>query len=257
MGVHEDEQRHPMSRSIRPRAGCDFGTGDDRVAGHERLEQRMMRRLIVLAVGISVALCLTLPAQALTGPRERYDTIGLDAFWHDTRRIDRSTYLRTTWYAGAYVSEGHQEYLFWSDLYKDVQRCEERDGRDRCRTAAYWVGIIDELARGDSFSVDRKLTTGRLIATYRLRQRDGGGWVGGRRIVTVNATLTGLGETHRSEYSEESWEGHCLVWGYEDRSVRREAVATGTLSGDVTRSLGRTRDAGLSSGRSAFVEGDC
>jgi hypothetical protein len=217
----------------------------------------MMRRLIVLAVGIPVAFSLTLPARALTGPRERYDTAGLDAFWHSTRKIDRSTYLRTTWYAGAYVSEGHQEYLFWSDLYKDVQRCEERDGRDRCRTAAYWVGVIDELAEGESFSVDHKLATGQLIATYRLRQRDGGGWVGPRRTVTVNATLTGLGEMHRSEYSEEDWEGHCLVWGYEDRSVRREAIAAGTLSGDVTRSLGRTRDASLSSGRSAFVEGDC
>jgi hypothetical protein len=217
----------------------------------------MMRRLIVLAVGISVASSLTLPAQALTGPRERYDTVGLDAFWHSTRRIDRSTYLRTTWYAGAYVSEGHQEYVFWSDLYKDVERCEERDGRDRCRTAAFWVGVIDELAEGESFSVDRKLTTGRLIATYRLRQHEGGEWVGARRTVTVNATLTGLGETHRSEYSEEDWEGHCLVWGYESRSIRREAVATGALSGDVTRSLGRTRDAGLSTGRSALVERDC
>ena len=73
----------------------------------------------------------------------------------------------------------------------------------------------------------------------------------------MNAILTGLGETHRSEYSEEGWEGHCLVWGYEDRFVRREAVATGTLSGDATRSLGWTRDAGLSTGRSALVEGDC
>jgi hypothetical protein len=40
-------------------------------------------------------------------------------------------------------------------------------------------------------------------------------------------------------------------------TLRRDAIAAGTLSGDVTRSLGRTRDAGLSSGRSAFVEGDC
>jgi hypothetical protein len=73
----------------------------------------------------------------------------------------------------------------------------------------------------------------------------------------VNATLTGLGEMHPVEYFEEDWEGHCLVWGYENRSVRREAVATGVLSGDVTRSLGRTRAAGLSTGRNALVEGDC
>ena len=39
-------------------------------------------------------------------------------------------------------------------------------------------------------------------------------------------------------------------------TLRRDAIAAGTLC-DVTRSLGRTRDAGLSSGRSAFVEDDC
>lgn len=217
----------------------------------------MMRRLIVLMVGLSVVLSLGVPAQALTGPRERYDTIGLDAFWHSERRIDRTTYLRTTWYAGAYISEDHTESTFWSDLYKDVQRCEERDGRDRCRTASYWVGIIDELGGGDSFSVDRKLTTGQLTATYRMRQRDGREGVGGRQTVKVTATLAGHGDTQRYEYSEEQWEGHCLVWGYESRSVRREAVATGSLSGDVARSLGQTRDAGLSSGRSAFAESDC
>jgi hypothetical protein len=228
-----------------------------RASGHECLEWRMMRRLIVVAVGMSAVFSLTLPAQALTGPRERYDTIGLDAFWHSKRRIDRTTYVRTTWYAGAYISDGHQESDFWSDLYKDVQRCEERDGHDRCRSAAYWVGVINELGAGDSFSVDRKLTTGELIASYRLRQREDGQWVGRAQTVEVNATLAGRGATRRSEYSEEEWEGHCLVWGYESRSIRREAVATGSLSGDVSKSLGRTRDAGLSSGRSAFVEGDC
>ncbi len=216
-----------------------------------------MRRLIALMVGMLAVVSLALPAQALTGPRERYDTIGLDAFWHSERRVDRTTYLRTTWYAGAYLSEDHHESTFWSDLYKDVQRCEERDGRDRCRTASYWVGVINELGRGDSFSVDRKLTTGRLIATYRMRQREGQEWVGKRRTVRVDATLAGRGVVHRSEYSEEEWEGHCLVWGYESRFIRREAVATGSLSGDVVKRLGETRDSGLSSGKSAFVEGDC
>jgi hypothetical protein len=96
-----------------------------------------------------------------------------------------------------------------------------------------------------------------LLSTYRLRQRNSEGWVGPGQTVTVNATLTDLGEMHRSEYSEEDWERHCLVWGFDDGSVRRHAVATGALSGEVTLSLGRTRDEGLSARGSALVEGDC
>lgn len=101
-----------------------------------------------------------------------------------------------------------------------------------------------------------KLTTGQLTAAYRMRYRDGQEWVGRRQTVKVNATLVGHGSTQRSQYSGEEWEGHCLVWGYEDRSIRREAVATGSLSGDVAKSLGRTRDSSLN-GKSAVAEGDC
>jgi hypothetical protein len=75
--------------------------------------------------------------------------------------------------------------------------------------------------------------------------------------VKVNAILAGSGYLQRTEYSEEQWDGHCLVWGYESRFVRREAIATGSLSGDVIKDLGQTRDSGLSSGKSAFAEGDC
>jgi hypothetical protein len=246
-----------MSRPIPPAAGCGLGTSDDpvrRARAFGAADDATVDRPGGRDFGGPLSHASRSGAYGAAGAL-RHGRAGRVLALHG--RIDRSTYLRTTWYAGAYISESHQEHLFWSDLYKYVERCEERDGRDRCRETEYWVGVSDDLAEGESFSVDHKLTTGQLIATYPLRQRDSEGWVGRRRTVTVNATLTGLGETHRSEYSEEDWEGHCLVWGYEDRSVRREAVATGTLSGDVTRSLGRTRDAGLSTGRSALVERDC
>lgn len=216
-----------------------------------------MRKLIA-----AIAMALTLgslmaPAPAVARERQKFSSLGLDAFWHSTRRIDRDHYLRITWYAGAYLTETKDGTEFWSDLYKDVARCEKRPGRDRCRTEAFQVGIRESLGEGEWLRVDRRLTTGALRATYTMRKRVDRRWVRTGQRITIDATLTGVGEIYRYEYSESSWQGHCLEFSYESDYQRRESEATGTLSGDIVVDLGTTADAGLSRSRGRVVENDC
>ena len=45
--------------------------------------------------------------------QERYASKGYNAYWHRRHRIDSDTYVRTTWYAGVYVTEGSDEIDFW------------------------------------------------------------------------------------------------------------------------------------------------
>jgi len=90
-----------------------------------------------------------------------------------------------------------------------------------------------------------------------MEERVNGRWVRTGQKITVDATLAGSGDLYRNQYSDASWDGHCLLWSYESTYERREAVATGALSGDVVRDLGRTHDAGLSRSKGTVVENDC
>jgi hypothetical protein len=216
----------------------------------------VIKKVFVALVAVAAVSSLWV-SPAVARQRERFQSTGLDAFWHSERRIDRDHYLQITWYAGAYVSQQGDRTRFFSDLYKDVDRCERREGRDRCRNHAFLVGYRKSLGVGESLEVDRRLTSGSLHLTYPMKERVDREWVRTGQQITVDATLAGSGDLYRSEYSESSWDGHCLVFSYESSYQRREAVATGTLSGDVVLDLGDTRDSGLSRSKGSIVENDC
>jgi hypothetical protein len=81
-----------------------------------------MRRVLVLLVGVFVLVPPGGPTASAVP--ERYTSKGYNAFWHSRHRIDRDTFMRTTWYAGVYVSEEAGESYFWSDLtWKSSERC--------------------------------------------------------------------------------------------------------------------------------------
>jgi hypothetical protein len=211
-----------------------------------------MRRTLAAAVVAAVAL-VGLGAPAANAASEKYQSRSLNAFWHFRKTVDKDTYLRTTWYAGAYRSG---EDGFWSDLYKTTRRCQVRDGRDRCRTVAFAYGAIRKLRDG-SFTVDRKVTTGHLEATYRMHTYRDGEQVnlGPAHIV---ADLTGRGDVRRSS---ESYSSHskCDHYMYSGTWRFRRALATGTLDfrGVEGRDLGTTRDAGMAAGQTIEVSHSC
>jgi hypothetical protein len=211
-----------------------------------------MHRILAMAVVAAVGL-VGLGAPAANAVSEKYQSRSLNAFWHIRKTVDADTYLRTTWYAGAYQSgEGD----FWSDLYKETQRCQVRDGRDRCREVSFAYGAIRDLGDG-SFTVDRKVTTGHLKATYRLHTYRDGERVnlGPAHIV---ADLTGRGDVWRSR---ESYSSHskCDHYRFSGTWRFRRALATGTLDfrGVEGRDLGTTRDAGMAAGETIEVSHSC
>src|SRR3990172_7482232 len=131
-----------------------------------------MRRLLSVLLGVALLVPLQgLGAQA-ENRRERYSTAWINVFWHSRQKVDGDTYRLITWYAGAYDSG--EEYGFWSDLYRSVSECEKRDGRDKCRYLRKLSYYGD--TREGTFTIDRKLSTSHLAATYKLHR-----WVHGER----------------------------------------------------------------------------
>jgi hypothetical protein len=208
-----------------------------------------MRRLLTVAVVTGLALSVAAPPAKAKG--EGFPGDALSASWRSRRPLTSHTYLRVFWYVDAYDTGD----TFWSYLSRYVVRCEEREGRDRCRTKSWQGGWIKRIGAGE-FSVDRKLTSGHLEATYRLRTWRDREWhfVGKASIV---ADLTGVGDVTRSRYSY-SFHTGCTQVTYKGRSLSRDAVAVGTLELDgQTRHLGETRHGSLSRGKSLVVENDC
>jgi len=126
----------------------------------------VIRKALAAMVAISTVGALWV-SPAIARQQERFRSVGLDAFWHSQRRIDRDHYLQITWYAGAYVYDQEDRTRFFSDLYLDVDRCERRQGRDRCRNRAYQVGFKKSLGEGEWLEIDRRLTTGALRSMSR------------------------------------------------------------------------------------------
>lgn len=209
------------------------------------------------AFAIAVITGLTLSIQAAPAPAEeaeryRYETTWVNVFWHSRERVDRDTYRRITWYAGAYDSG---EDGFWSDLYRSVSECEKGDGRDRCRYVRRlsWWGVT---GRG-SFTIDGQLESSRLEVSYRLyRTRDGDRQRIGR--FTIVTEVSGAGElaTGRSSYT--SREG-CTIYRSNGRWASRSATATGTLArGDHEPwDLGQTDDAAIGTSEEVSITHEC
>jgi hypothetical protein len=206
-------------------------------------------------VGASLILSWAPSALATKPHHERDETRWVNAFWHSRRKVDRDTYLRVTWYAGAYES---QEYGFFSDLYRSIERCQRREGRDRCRYQRdkSWYGYTTRRA-SNSFTMDRRFTTGHLDATYKLyrivdRQRV----LVGRFHVVADLLGTGPMTHGREEYS--SHQG-CTTVHYGGKFKYRDATATGTLARDreAARDLGTTKDANFGQNQSVAIDHSC
>jgi hypothetical protein len=217
-----------------------------------------MRRLLVLALGLLVVAALG-GLEAWAEP-ERYTSKGYNAFWYKRHRVDSDTYVRTTWYAGVYVSaeEGSDEVDFWSDLYKSSARCERREGRDRCRgTGIQLYGVINDLGDGE-FILEPDLSSGFFEATYPMERRRGrtSESIGNIRIAV---RLTAIGEVIKSRDSY-SYSTDCYRVRYSGRSEYVQAKARGVLTflrDDSMRRLGGTESAGMSQGESMSIEHIC
>lgn len=208
-----------------------------------------MRRLLIVAFVTGLALSVAAPPAMAKG--EGFPGDALTASWRSRRALTPDTYLRIYWYVDAYDTGDAVS----SSLYRSVVRCEEREGRDRCRTRSWASGWVRRLGDGE-FSIDRKLTSGHLEASYRLRTWRDREWhfVGEASIV---ADLTGVGDVTRSRYSY-SFHTGCTQVTYKGRSISRDAVAVGTLELDgQTRQLGESRRGWLSRGKSLEIENDC
>jgi hypothetical protein len=194
-------------------------------------------------------------AQAAKPHHEQYQSRWVNAFWHSKVRLDSDTYLKVTWYAGAYDNgtEG-----FFSDLYRSVEKCQKRDGHYRCRYQRdmSWYGYTSRQGQ-NSFTLDKQLTTGHLDATYKLyksvdRKRV---FVGRFHVVT---DLSGTGVMTRGRQSYTSHEG-CTTFKYSGKYEVRQATATGTLArGDGrSRDLGETDDANFGANQNVEFDHTC
>ena len=210
-----------------------------------------MRRVFALLVGVLVLIPLGGPTASAVP--ERYTSKSYNAFWYSRHRIDRDTYMRTTWYAGVYTSED-----FWSDLYKSSERCERREGRDRCRSAGSQLyGVIDDLGRGE-FTLDPGLETGYFEATYPMERRNGRHSQSiGKIRISVDLVAVGEVERYRESYA---YSFDCYRVRYSGRSEYAQAEAKGVLTFlrvDRTILLGTTQSAGMSQGESMSIEHTC
>lgn len=208
------------------------------------------------AVAVVTALLFSFQGSAVRAERPhhgRYETKWVNVFWHSRERVDRDTYRRVTWYAGAYDSG--EEGGFWSDLYRSVEECEKREGRDRCtwvRRLSWW-GVT---GRG-AFTIDGKLSSSHLEVSYKLyRTRHGEQERVGRFHVVAEAT--GDGDLTRGRNSYSFHQG-CVVHHYNGRWASRQASATGTLAlGDGEPwSLGETDDAAIGTSEDVSFEHVC
>jgi hypothetical protein len=211
-----------------------------------------MRRALVVLLGTMLLFPLGATGAGAARP-EKYDNRFFNAYWNTRRKVDNDTYLRTTWYSGVYTSgEGD----FWSDLYKDVERCQKLDGRDRCRQKTYWYDSINDIGSG-SFTIDSRLDGGQLTATYQLRDRSGHDHqLIGSTLVTVD--LAGVGNVSKST-ERYTYDDGCNSYRYSGKSKSRDAQASGTyqIGTDAARSFGTTDNAYMSAGSSITVEHNC
>ncbi|HEX7248050.1 MAG TPA: hypothetical protein VF351_08115 [Actinomycetota bacterium] len=213
-----------------------------------------MRRSSTIALAVTLGTTLLVgSAPAASAQPERYSARSYNAFWHSTRRVDANTYLKITWYAGVYEQAGG----FWSDLYRYVERCERRPGRDRCRSGPFMVGVIEELGRG-SFTLEPDLELGAFEATYPMEIYDNGHERRvGRIHISVDLVGTGTLSTTREVYE---YDDGCTRVRYSGRSEYRQAIASGMLTfrrTGKTLPLRDTEDANMSQGESMSITHEC
>jgi hypothetical protein len=218
----------------------------------------MKRSLLVSAAALLTLLTVpAAPTHAEPTQHESYQNSWVNVFWYSRHRIDLDTYRLTTWYAGAYVYSGEEEgeESLWSDLYRYVSECEKREGSDRCRGVRRlsWYG---DTARG-TFTIDSRLETSHLEASYRLfRRSHGERTFVGRFHVSTDVTGVGMLAHGRNTYTSHLG---CVSFSYGGRWTSRQGTATGTLArGDEDpRVLGETDDAWMGTSEEVSTYHEC
>jgi hypothetical protein len=215
----------------------------------------MRRSLLISTAALLVFVSIqAAPGQAEPAEHESYQNSWINVFWYSRDRVDPDTYRVTTWYAGAYAYSGDEESL-WSDLYRYVSECEKREGRDRCHALRrlYWYGDTNE----GTFTIDSRLTTSHLEASYQLFKRSHGERtpVG---TFQVSTDATGVGSVAHGRSSYTSHLG-CVSFSYGGKWKSRQATATGTITrGDnEPRNLGETDDAWMGFSDEVSISHDC
>ena len=208
-----------------------------------------MRRVVVLVLSLAVLGALGMsPANA--AKHERYRSEIFNAYWNSHHKVDSTTFDRQTWYVGVYSSGDN----FFSDLYRSVEQCSKLSGHIRCKQVSYWYASIRKLGSG-TFSIDRKLDTGSLTATYDLVDKTNKVDLG---TTNVSVSLTGYGNL--SSYTDrETYTDGCRSFRYSDKSKSRSAYASGTyqIGSDPSQSFGFTSNAFMSRGSSVDFSKTC
>ncbi|HYX80103.1 MAG TPA: hypothetical protein VE976_05785 [Actinomycetota bacterium] len=215
-----------------------------------------MRRGLGVVLGALLVLSLGGTAAEARKPyHEKYQTTWVNVFWHSRERVDQDTFLRITWYAGAYDSgdEG-----FWSDAYRWVEQCQKGADRTRChyQRGKSWYGYTTSTAN-NTFTLDKRLTDGRLDARYKLYRtahRD-------RILVGTFHIVSDVAGTGDLTHGRSSWTQHegCTTYQYSGTYRSRDGTATGTLARghQAARDLGDTDDAYIGANQNVEIDHTC
>jgi hypothetical protein len=202
-----------------------------------------MRRFLVFAVFASLFLGLAPTARASQPERFVYEANGFYLSWRDQRPVSANIYLKIYWNVYASDSREGQERSFRASVYRNVDRCERQDGRDRCHNRSRMQGIERDLA-DVTFWVDPDLGTAGLTGAFRLRQVKHHEVVA-LKNVEISARLVGRGDVYRSRSSYTNWDGTCPESRYRFEDRYHRASARVSMTGDVQASLKKLKRASI------------
>jgi len=187
------------------------------------------------------------PALASTQSHERYASAAVTADWRSRVRLP-SGFELTTWFVGVFPSSGRT----YSQLYKQVIKCQKVNGRERCRLVSFSFGFTRSLS-ATQFTWDRKhLQSAHLAATYKVRTFRPKKPAQTSKV-TIVAAWTGTGKiTHSGGVS--TFHSKCIHYHNTFRGRNRKATATGSANGT---SLGTARGAALSTQVNVILDHTC
>jgi hypothetical protein len=206
-----------------------------------------MKKRLLLTLGLLLCLGLSVPAHAAPTVTNAGSA---NAFWESYQHISQGKFRVTTWYVGVYSSaEGA-----FSDVYKDVALCTDRDDEESgCVSESSSYGAT-ELSSAQ-FTIDPiMLESAHLEAVYQMQSYDTEGNPIGAPVATpVVADWTGDGTTERDRGASVYSSG-CTVYVGAYAGASRNAEASGSFG---SHDLGETYGANLGSFLATDVVESC